>query len=59
MWGMLNVKGDWRAKHFGTFGLTGVGGLGATSLYVIAPMTSTLAYGAVRARRLGLGTPVL
>ena len=49
MWGMLHTKGDWCAELFGTFGLTSVGALGATSLTVISPLTSTLAYGAFEA----------
>jgi hypothetical protein len=44
-WLALNVSAKWRAKHFGTFGLTSVGALGAMQADLLSPMTTTLTYG--------------
>lgn len=44
-WLGLRTRGHWHAKYFGTFGITGVAALGSTSLHIISPLTSTLAYG--------------
>jgi len=41
----LRVSGDWRARFFGTFGLTGVGAQGSSQLHLLSPMTTTLTYG--------------
>lgn len=44
-WGGLNVFGGMRAKHFGTFGLSSLGALGASLLHMVPLLTSTLHYG--------------
>lgn len=44
-WLGLRCIGDWRAKFGGTFGLTGIAALGATSLHTLSPLTSTLTFG--------------
>jgi hypothetical protein len=44
-WVALNVSANWRAKHFGTFGLTAVGALGTMQSHLLSPMTTTLTYG--------------
>jgi hypothetical protein len=48
-WAGLNVLANWRAKHFGTFGVTGVAALGAASLHLASPLTSTIAFGVIDA----------
>jgi hypothetical protein len=40
---------SWRARYFGTFGLTAVSGLGSASLHFLTPLTSTLSYGVLDA----------
>lgn len=44
-WAGLNVSGNWRARYFGTFGITGVAALGSASLHLLSPLTTTLTYG--------------
>jgi hypothetical protein len=44
-WLALNASANWRAKHFGTFGLTAVAGLRAMQAHLLSPMTTTLTYG--------------
>jgi hypothetical protein len=44
-WLGLNVSGAWRARYFGTFLATGVASLGASSVHILSPLTSTLAHG--------------
>jgi hypothetical protein len=44
-WGGLNVFGGMRCKHFGTFGLSSIGALGASLLHMVPLLTSTLHYG--------------
>jgi hypothetical protein len=46
MWMALNVS-RWRARFFGTFGLSVYSSLGAESLHPIAPVTTTLTYGPI------------
>jgi len=46
----LRTSGDWRARYGGTFGLTGVAALGATSLNLLSPLTTTLTYGVFNAK---------
>ncbi len=46
-WLALSVKGSWRARHAGTFGITGVAALGSTSLHTLSPLTTTLTYGVI------------
>jgi hypothetical protein len=41
----LRMSGNWRARFCGTFGLTGVGALGCSSLHLLSPLTTTLTYG--------------
>jgi hypothetical protein len=41
----LHAVPSWRARYFGTFGLTGISGLGSASLHFLTPLTSTLSYG--------------
>jgi hypothetical protein len=48
-WAGVNVSGDWRARFFGTFLLTGVGALGSASLHVLSPLSTTLTYGVFEA----------
>jgi hypothetical protein len=43
----LYVRGSWRARYFGTFGITGVAALGSTSLHTLSPLTTTLTYGVI------------
>ncbi|MBX9579784.1 MAG: 2-oxo acid dehydrogenase subunit E2 [Gemmataceae bacterium] len=45
-WFGLNV-GRWRAKHFGTFGVSVYSSLGAESLHPLSPLTATLNYGPI------------
>ncbi|HVS35592.1 MAG TPA: hypothetical protein VMS17_08420 [Gemmataceae bacterium] len=44
-WAGLSISGDLRAKTLGTFGVTGVGALGAASLHMLSPQSTTLTYG--------------
>lgn len=44
-WAALEVSGGWRAKHAGTFGVTGVAALGSASLALLSPLTTTVTYG--------------
>jgi hypothetical protein len=44
-WAGLNVLGGLRCHHFGTFGVTSVGALGAGLLHIVPLLTSTLHYG--------------
>ena len=44
-WGGLNVFGGMRSRHFGTFGLSSLGALGASLLHMVPLLTSTLHYG--------------
>lgn len=44
-WAGLHVCGSWRAQYAGTFGVTGVAALGAASLHLLSPLTTTLTYG--------------
>ncbi|MFO0927701.1 MAG: hypothetical protein U0736_11795 [Gemmataceae bacterium] len=43
----LNLNGRLRARFFGTFGVSGYAGLGASSLHPRGLLTSTLSYGTV------------
>jgi hypothetical protein len=44
-WLGLNVSGHWRARYFGTFGVSVTAMSGATSLGQLSPLTTTLSYG--------------
>ena len=46
-WWGLKSTGRRRARHFGTFGVSTVGGLGANLLMVRSPLTSVLTFGPV------------
>jgi hypothetical protein len=46
-WLGLNVSGHRRARLLGTFGVSVVAGLGASTLYLLSPLTTTLNYGAI------------
>jgi hypothetical protein len=46
-WSTLDISGVKRSKHFGTFGLTTYGSLGAEQLHPISPLTTTLTYGKI------------
>jgi hypothetical protein len=46
-WLALNLSGHRRARLLGTFGVSVVAGLGASTLYLLSPLTTTLNYGAV------------
>ncbi len=48
-WIGLNGSGYYRARHFGTFGISVYGSLGAESLHPLSPLTSTLNYGPIDA----------
>jgi hypothetical protein len=48
-WLGLNVLPTWRARYFGTFGLTGVSNVGAFQLHLLSPLTCTLTYGVLAA----------
>ncbi len=48
-WTSLNLSGPARAKRFGTFGLTALGGLGAESIHPLSPLTTTLTFGPIDA----------
>jgi hypothetical protein len=41
----LNVRGGWRLRHMGTFGLSAIGALGSSALHMLSPLTTTLTYG--------------
>jgi hypothetical protein len=45
LWAGLCASGNWRARFFGTFGITGVAALGSSLLHLLTPMTTTLTYG--------------
>jgi len=44
-WSALNLFGSIRCQHFGTFGITSLGLLGAGVLHLVPLLTSTLHYG--------------
>jgi hypothetical protein len=44
-WGGLNMFGSMRCRHFGTFGFSSIGALGASLLHMVPLLTSTLHYG--------------
>ncbi len=46
-WVGLNTVGKYRARFYGTFGVTGVANLGAASVHFLTPLTSTLAFGVI------------
>ncbi len=46
-WVGLNTSGRRRAHHLGTFGVTSVAGLGAASVTLLSPLTTTLNYGVI------------
>ena len=46
-WLTLEWSGKWRARKFGTFGLSSYGALGAESLHPISPLTATLNFGPI------------
>jgi hypothetical protein len=46
-WIGLNGSGYYRARHFGTFGVSVYASLGAESLHPLSPLTSTLNYGPI------------
>ncbi len=48
-WIGLNGSGYYRARHFGTFGISVYARLGAESLHPLSPLTSTLNYGPIDA----------
>ena len=48
-WFGLNGSGYYRARHFGTFGVSVYASLGAESLHPLSPLTSTLNYGPIDA----------
>jgi hypothetical protein len=47
-WLALRCNGYWRMVQFGTFGITGVAGLGASSLHFLSPLTCSVAVTAIR-----------
>ncbi|MCI0464772.1 MAG: hypothetical protein L0Z62_48225 [Gemmataceae bacterium] len=47
-WAGLNLSGHRRARLLGTFGVTTLGGLGASAHQVVSPATTTLSYGVLR-----------
>lgn len=47
-WLGLNCNGHWRARHLGTFLITSIGALGSASLNVLSPLTTSIAYGALK-----------
>lgn len=49
-WMVLEWSGSWRARKFGTFGISSYGMLGAESLHPLSPLTSTLTFGPVSPR---------
>jgi hypothetical protein len=46
-WWGLNSSGRRRSRHFGTFGVSSVGGFGAGLLCVLSPLTTVLSFGPV------------
>lgn len=44
-WAAMSANGTLRSALFGTFGVSVVGSLGAGSLHILSPMTTTLNYG--------------
>ena len=46
-WVTLEWSGPWRARKFGTFGVTSYGALGADSLHPLSPLTATLNFGPI------------
>ena len=46
-WSTLNLSGRRRAQYVGTFGVSVTGGLGASSLDLLTPVTSALNFGVV------------
>lgn len=46
-WITLEWSGPWRARKFGTFGLSSYGALGADSLHPLSPLTATLNFGPI------------
>ena len=48
-WIGLNGSGYYRARHFGTFGVSVYASLGAESLHPLSPLTTTLNYGPIDA----------
>lgn len=44
-WAALNVSGPLRCRHFGTFGITSVGALGAGITHLVPLLTSQIHYG--------------
>ena len=48
-WIGLNGSGYYRARHFGTFGVSVYASLGAESLHPLSPLTSTINYGPIDA----------
>jgi hypothetical protein len=48
-WIGLNGSGYYRARHFGTFGISVYASSGAESLHPLSPLTSTLNYGLIDA----------
>ncbi len=46
-WFGLNMSGDRRARHIGTWGVSVTAGLGAVGLKPLSPLTTNLAYGIV------------
>ena len=49
LWATALVRGRWRARHLGTFGVTAVAGLGAALPRLLSPLTITLHYGVIDA----------
>ncbi len=45
----LNVSGRGRAKRFGTFGVTTLGGTGVEQIHPLSPLTTTLTFGPIDA----------
>ena len=43
----LNISGRARAKRFGTFGLTTLGGQGVEQIHPLSPLTTTLTFGPI------------
>jgi hypothetical protein len=46
-WLVLEWSGSWRARKFGTFGISSYGMLGAESLHPLSPLTATLTFGPI------------
>jgi hypothetical protein len=47
-WLGQSVTGSLRERYFGTYGLTGVAGLGSEEVWLLSPLTITLTFGIVR-----------